>query len=99
MEDSKLLLGKVERLEHHFQTYKSDMEDVKGGMKDIKTAIIGNEINGNKGFMHLIDELDRKVDDMQAKNIVMEENMKIVKWVTRGFVGGIIGFIFWIFQK
>ena len=99
MEETKLLLGKVERLENHFQVYKNDMTDVKDSIKDLKTAIVGNEINGGKGFLHLINEIDKKVDEMQAKNILLEENMKNVKYISRGFVMGFIGFIFWIFQK
>lgn len=99
MEETKELLGKVDRLEHHFKVYKDDMVDVKDSIKDLKNAIVGNSINGNKGFLHLINEIDKKVDDMQAKNILLEENMKNVKYISRGFVMGFIGFIFWIFQK
>lgn len=99
MEETRLLIGKVERLENHFQVYKNDMSDVKDSIKDLKTAIVGNEVNGHKGFLHLINEIDRKVDDMQAKNILLEENMKNVKYISRGFIMGFIGFIFWLFQK
>lgn len=99
MEDQKLLLGKVERIEHHFQTYKNDMEFVKGKMKDIETAIIGNNVNGNKGFLHLVNELDRKVEVMEQKNVLLEENMKSMKFIKQGFIMGLIGFIFWLFQK
>lgn len=93
------LLEKVDRLDNHFKVYKNDMNVVKDGMKDLKTALLGNEINGNKGFLHLIDEIDKKVDDMQQKNILLEENMRNVKFISRGFVMGLIGFIFWLFQK
>jgi chaperonin cofactor prefoldin len=99
MEETKLLLGKVDRLEHHFQTYKNDMEYVKDEMKDIKTAIIGNNVNGNKGFLHLVNELDKKVERIEQQNILLEENMKSVKFIKQGFIMGIIGFIFWLFQK
>ena len=99
MEETKILLAKVERLDHHFQVYKGDMNDVKDYIKDLKTAIIGNEINGNKGFLHLVNEIDKKVDAMEAKNILLEENMKNVKFISRGFIMGLIGFIFWLFQK
>ena len=99
MDESKTLLGKVERIEHHFQVYKNDMEDVKGSIKDLKTAIIGNDVNGNKGFLHLLNEIGAKVDNMEQKNILLEENMRNVKFISRGFIMGLIGFIFWLFQK
>jgi|SRR5690349_9511859 len=99
MEETTLLIGKVDRLDHHFQTYKKDMEYVKDEMKDIKTAIIGNNVNGNKGFLHLVNELDKKVEKIEQKNILLEENMRNVKFISRGLIMGIIGFIFWLFQK
>ena len=99
MEDSRIIVEKVDRLEHHFKVYKDDMGDVKDSIKDLKTAIIGNDVNGHKGFLHLINEIDKKVDELQAKNILLEENMKNVKYISRGFIMGFIGFIFWIFQK
>ena len=68
-------------------------------IKDLKTAIVGNDVNGNKGFLHLVNEIDKKVDAMEAKNILLEENMKNVKFISRGFIMGLIGFIFWLFQK
>lgn len=99
MEETKILLGKVERLENHFQVYKNDMSDVKDSIKDLRTAIIGNEINGGKGFLHLVNEIDKKVEKMEQQNILLEENMKNVKVLKQMFAGGIIGFIFWFFQK
>lgn len=99
MEETKILIGKVDRLEHHFKVYKDDMSDVKDSIKDLKTAIVGNDVNGNKGFLHLVNEIDKKVDAMEAKNILLEENMKNVKFISRGFIMGLIGFIFWLFQK
>jgi len=99
MEETKLLIGKVERLENHFQVYKNDMNDVKDGMKDLRTAIIGNDVNGNKGFLHLINKIDEKVDAMESKQILLEKDVNNAKYVARTFWVGVVGFIFWLFQK
>lgn len=99
MDGNKLIMEKVDRLEHHFRVYKEDMTDVKDSIKDLKTAIIGNNINGNRGFLHLINEIDTKVQNLSDENLLLKEDMKTVKWVTRGFMTGLIGFVFWLFQK
>lgn len=92
-------MEKVDRLEHHFKVYKNDMEYVKDAIKDLNTAIVGNNINGNKGFLHLLNEIDKKVEVMEQKNILLEDNMQNMKYIKQGFIMGLIGFIFWLFQK
>lgn len=99
MEDSRIIVEKVDRLEHHFKVYKDDMTDVKDSIRDLKTAIVGNDVNGRKGFIHLLDSLEKKVDDMNNKQLLLEENMKSVKFVARGFITAAIGFIFWLFSN
>lgn len=98
-EDIIIMIEKVDRLEEHFKVYKDDMDDVKGSIKDLKTAIIGNEVNGQKGFIHLLDTLETKVNAMNDKQILFEENMQNVKFVTRGFITALIGFLFWLFTN
>lgn len=95
-DDEKIILEKVDKLENHFKVYKSDMEDVKDAIKDLKTAIIGNEINGRKGFINVLDILEKKVDDLNNKHILLEDNMKNIKFVSRGFITAFIGYLFWL---
>jgi ABC-type phosphate/phosphonate transport system ATPase subunit len=94
-----LLDEKVDRLENHFKIYKSDMNDVKDSIKDLKIAIVGNDVNGNKGFLHLLNEIDKKVDGMKEKQLVMDENMNNVRFVAKALITGTIGFFVWLFQK
>jgi hypothetical protein len=50
----------VERLEHHFRIYKKDMTEVKDFMQEVKIALAGSNINGNKGLIQPLDKLKHK---------------------------------------
>ena len=97
--DTKLINEKVDRLENHFKVYKSDLSDMKDLSKEIKSILIGSDLNGNKGIIHLLKEIEMRVDEISDKNILLEENMRNVKYVSRGFITAIIGFIFWLFTN
>jgi len=94
-----ILEEKVDRLENHFKVYKTDMVDVKEVTKDIRNLLTGTELNGHKGVVHLLEKLENKVDALEAKQILIDDNMNNVKYISRGFVMGFIGLIFWLFQK
>ena len=95
----KMLLEKVDRLEQHFKVYKSDLSDTRELSKEIRSILIGSELSDNKGVIHLLKEIEKRVDELSDRNILLEENMQNVKLASRGFMAGIIGFIFWLIQK
>ena len=95
----KVIGEKVDRLEHHFKVYKSDLSDMKDLSKEIKGILIGSQMNGNAGVIQLLKEIENRVDDLSNKNILLEENMRNVKYISRGLITAIIGFIFWLFTN
>lgn len=94
-----LLEEKVDRLENHFKVYKSDMGDVKETLKDIRTSMLGTELNGNQGFITLLAEIKKEVQAMKDKQILLEDNMNNVKFVSRGIITALIGFFIWLFTN
>ena len=94
-----LLEEKVDRLENHFEVYKTDLTDVKEVTKDIRNLLTGTELNGKKGVIHLLETLENKVDKLEAKQILIDENMQNVKYVAKGLITAIIGFFFWLFTN
>lgn len=89
----------MERLENHFKVYKDDMISVQDSIKDLRNAIVGNQVNGNKGFIHLLDKISEKVELIEAENILLKEHMKTIKFISGSFLVAAIGFIFWLFEK
>ena len=94
-----LLEEKVDRLENHFKVYKTDLTDVKEVTKDIRNLLTGTELNGKKGVIHLLETLENKVDKLEEKQLLIDENMQNVKYVAKGLITAIIGFFFWIFTN
>lgn len=93
----KILEEKVDRLDHHFQVYKSDMTDVKEVTRDIRNLLTGTELNGKKGLVFILEKLEEKVDSLEAKQILIDDNMANVKFVAKGLITAIIGFFIWLF--
>lgn len=94
-----LLEEKVDRLENHFEVYKTDLTDVKEVTKDIRNLLTGTELNGKKGVIHLLETLENKVDKLEEKQLLIDENMQNVKYVAKGLITAIIGFFFWLFTN
>jgi len=94
-----LLEEKVDRLENHFKVYKTDMVDVKEVTKDIRNLLTGTELNGKKGVIHLLETLEAKVDKLEAKQLLIDDNMDNVKFVAKGLITAIIGFFLWLFTN
>jgi len=96
---NKILEEKVDRLENHFKVYKTDLTDVKEVTKDIRNLLTGTELNGKKGVIHLLETLENKVDKLEEKQLLIDENMQNVKYVAKGLITAIIGFFFWLFTN
>lgn len=94
-----LLEEKVDLLENHFKVYKADLTDVKEVTKDIRNLLTGTELNGKKGVIHLLETLENKVDKLEEKQLLIDENMQNVKYVAKGLITAIIGFFFWLFTN
>lgn len=94
-----ILEEKVDRLENHFKVYKSDLTDVKEVTRDIRNLLTGTELTGKKGVIHLLEALENKVDTLEEKQLLINENMQNVKYVAKGLISAIIGFFFWLFTN
>ena len=94
-----VLEEKVDRLENHFKVYKSDLTDVKEVTRDIRNILTGTELTGKKGVIHLLETLETKVDKLEEKQLLIDENMANVKFVAKGLITAIIGFFLWLFTN
>lgn len=94
-----ILEEKVDRLENHFKVYKTDLTDVKEVTRDIRNILTGTELTGKKGVIHLLETLESKVDKLEEKQLLIDENMANVKFVAKGLISAIIGFFLWLFTN
>ena len=59
--------SRLDRLENHFKTYKTDVSDIKDSVKEIRMLLGGTALNGNKGFVNLMQTIEERVDALEKK--------------------------------
>jgi len=96
---STILEEKVDRLENHFKVYKTDTQDVKEVVRDIRNLLTGTDLTGKKGVIFVLESLEAKVDKLEEKQLLIDENMSNVKFVAKGLITAIIGFFLWLFTN
>jgi O-phosphoseryl-tRNA(Cys) synthetase len=89
----------VERLEHHFRIYKQDMTEVKDFMQEVKIALAGSNINGNKGLIQLLDKLNSKVETIEDENILLKEHMRAGKFIAGVLITALISLMFMVISE
>ena len=99
----KNLNEKIDRLESHFAVYKADISDLKDVVKQLTSALVGSNYNGNKGVIHLVDSVEKRLDTLEKQQPLSDEIIKQVKFgigvIFTALIGGIVSFISWYFSK
>jgi len=67
--------AKMERLENHFKTYKSDVSDIKESLSEVRTLLGGSELNGRKGFIKLMESVEEKVNIFENEIIAIKKDI------------------------
>jgi O-phosphoseryl-tRNA(Cys) synthetase len=96
---TKIENEKIDRLENHFKVYKEDMIDVRNSVNNIENALIGSSLNGNKGMVHLLDDIKNRVQDLEEKQILADDRLETFKWFQRGVIGIVFAYITWLIKK
>jgi O-phosphoseryl-tRNA(Cys) synthetase len=96
---TKIENEKIDRLENHFKVYKKDMVDVVSSVNNIENALIGSVLNGNKGMVHLLDDIKNRVKELEEKQILTDEFSKNLKWFHRGLLGILFAYITYLIKK
>ena len=83
---------KIDRLENNFN-------EIKDSVRNIESALVGSNINGNKGIVNLLDSIDVRVQSLEDKQILADEFINNLKWFQRGLIGVIFAYISWVLTK
>jgi chaperonin cofactor prefoldin len=78
---------RLDRLENHFKVYKTDMQDVKDGLREVKILLGGTDLNGRKGFIKVMELVEEKVDTLEKKQELMQNDLDTIKFWGRGTAG------------
>ena len=90
---------KIDRIERHFKEFKEEYRDDNTSMsKDvgfIKNALVGSDMNGNKGIVQQVD----KIELIEKKLEVIYVYLDQIKIIVGGIVVALISsFVIYIFK-
>lgn len=88
-----MIEAKDERREEHYQQLKKDLISLRDGQREIIQLLGGSALNGNKGFVKLMEIVENKVDEMQDKINLHESSINQAVWWGRLIALPIIGLL------
>ena len=98
MED-KMNEGRLDRMEQHLSIMKKKNQEMSEDVSKIKSAIIGNDFTGGKGFIHTMEDVKKRMDCNDDDIAILKENMNILKWIARSVGALIFALILYIITK
>lgn len=85
--------NRFDRMEQHIDRIQKDISN-------ILNALVGNEINGNKGLIHKVHFLEEEQEKqyleivkLKDQNIKNETLISTLKWVLGGIIGSILAYV------
>jgi len=90
---------RLDSIEQHL--HGLGLKDEKQGdlLISIQNALIGSNLNGNKGLVNLVGELDSRLKEVEKKQALADEKLSTIKWTSRTIGGAIVAFFLWFFTN
>ena len=88
----------VERIEQHIRAMKLDNESVNDALSDIKKAIVGSAIIGNKGLIATVEGIRKDVEDLKDKELQRQQSESNIKWIGGAIITILFALMVWIIQ-
>jgi len=90
---------RLDRIEQHLHNLKLNDEKQGDLLIDIKNTLVGSNLNGNKGLVNLVGELDLRLKEVEKKQALADEKLSTIKWTSRTIGGAIVAFFLWFFTN
>ncbi len=88
--------GEIGRIRNHLDLIKSSNERQSESLSKIENTLIGNNYNGNKGIVFLLNDIDERVKHLEKSNLEREQIESNLKWVGGFIVTGFLSLMIWI---
>ena len=66
---------KIDRIEHHLRLIQNEQKESNVKTTQILSCLIGDAVNGNSGLVHRVQDIDKRVKDIEKKSY---ENQVII---------------------
>jgi len=88
-----ILEEKDKRREDHYKKLSTSLNDLNESQKQLLILLGGTALNGNKGFISLLNEIEKRVDSIEKKTDTHERDLSQVVWWGRLITIPIIGLL------
>lgn len=96
---TKEVSERLDRIEQHLRNLKTNDEKQGDLLIRIQNALIGSHLNGNKGLVNLVSDLDSRLKEVEKKQALSDEKLSTIKWISRTIGGAIVAFFLWFFTN
>lgn len=93
--DLAKVTAEIERIRHHQDLQKKVNEDNSKILNDIKNALVGSDLNGNKGVVKQLTEIDNRVEDLEEFKGEVNVYVRQAKFI----IGAMVVILLGIFAK
>ena len=90
---------RLDRIEQHLKNLKLNDEKQGDLLLKIENALVGSQMNGNKGIVYLVSDIDARLKVLEQREALNDESIKNIKWLSRAIGTSIIAFFLWFFTK
>lgn len=88
--------GEIGRIKNHLDLIKKSNERQSESLSKIENTLIGNNFNGNKGIVFLLNDIDERVKHLEKSNLEREQTENNLKWVGGFIFTGLLSLMIWI---
>ena len=90
--------GEIGRIKNHLDFIKKSGEKQGESLSKIENTLIGNNFNGNKGIVFLLNDIDDRVKHLEKSNLEREQTDIVLKWAGGFIITGFLSLMIWIIQ-
>jgi len=96
---SNLESERLDRIEQHIKQLKLDSEIRSADIREIKQALLGNDLNGFRGFVWKISEIDTRLIELEDNYSELKVYIKQAKVIALAFTAALVTLLFKTFAK
>ena len=90
---------RLDRIEQHLKQLKNDSENRSNDIKEIKQALLGNDLSGFRGLVWKISDIDNRVTDLEDNDAELKVYIKQAKVIAVAFTAALVTLLFKAFAK
>jgi len=90
--------GDIDSIKRHMAEGKLERQSQTDTLRDIKSTLVGNNLNGNKGIVFLLNDIDKRVKDLEKSNSDRQQTESNFKWAGGFIIIAFFTLMIWIIQ-